>query len=148
MATSSSKKVTNIFIPKFVADNLKWHERDGLETWYRKNKCDDFLHDTDDDFEKTVIVNFDIIRNRNTIDDKKLKQYQTVDYEEIKKYPQSQQVKITSSIFRNINREDLHVTPNLVKSHFQGHKSENVKKSIGRGKFLKICRDTMYAKYW
>ena len=73
MATSSSKNVTNIFIPKFVADNLKWHERDGLETWYRKNKCDDFLRDTDNYFDKTVIVNFDIIRNRETIDNEKLK---------------------------------------------------------------------------
>ena len=55
------------------------------------------------------------------------------------------QVKIKSSIFRNINRD---ITPKLIKTHFQGQKSENVKKSIGRGKFLKICKDTMYAKYW
>ena len=127
---------------------ISLYERDGLETWYRKNKCDNFLHDTNNYFDKTVIVNFDVIRNRETINNEKLKQYQTVDYEEIKKYPQSQQVKIKLSIFRVINREDMHVTQKLIKSHFQEQKSENVKKSIGRGKFLKICKDTMYAKYW
>ena len=83
MAKNFDKK----FIPKLVPNNLKWYERDGLETWYRKNKCDDFLRDTDNYFDKTGIVNFDIIRNRETINNEKLKQYQTVDYEEIKKYP-------------------------------------------------------------
>ena len=67
MAKNFDKK----FIPKFVPNNLKWYERDGLETWYRKNKCDDFLRDNY--FDKTVIVNFDIIRNRETIDNEKLK---------------------------------------------------------------------------
>ena len=82
-----TKNFDNKFMPKFVSNNLKWYERDGLETWYRKNKCDDFLRDTDNYFDKTGIVNFDIIRNREKINNEKLKQYQTVDYEEIKKYP-------------------------------------------------------------
>ena len=28
-------KVDNTFIPKYMPNNLKWYERDGLETWYR-----------------------------------------------------------------------------------------------------------------
>ena len=28
------------FIPKFIPKNLKWYEKDGLETWYRQNKCE------------------------------------------------------------------------------------------------------------
>ena len=33
----------NTFIPPFVSNELKWYERDGLETWYRQNKCQEFL---------------------------------------------------------------------------------------------------------
>ena len=46
MATSSAI-YTNTYIPDYVPDNLKWCERDGLDTWYRKNKCNEFLEDTD-----------------------------------------------------------------------------------------------------
>ena len=46
-------------------------------------------------------------------------QYQTVNYDTIKKYPLSEQGRITSSIFRNIDRSDLHVTPAVVNSHFR-----------------------------
>ena len=28
----------NVFIPKYVPQNLKWYEKDGLETWYRQIK--------------------------------------------------------------------------------------------------------------
>ena len=55
-----------------MTDNLKWYERDGLDTWYEKNKCDEFLEDTDQYFHTTQIVNFDIIRNPKTIDKKNL----------------------------------------------------------------------------
>ena len=47
---------------------------------------------------------------------------------------------------RNIDRSDLHVTQTVVKNHF--HKNNISQKSVGRGRFLKICRDAMYAKYW
>ena len=40
------------FIPKYVPNDLKWYEKDGLDTWYLKNKCDDFLMDTDEHFKK------------------------------------------------------------------------------------------------
>ena len=43
-------KVDNTFAPKFIPDNLKWYERDGLETWYQRNKCSEFLEDTDSHF--------------------------------------------------------------------------------------------------
>ena len=147
MATSSANTIyTNTYIPEYVPDNLKWYERDRLDTWYKKNKCDEFLEDTDRYFHTAQIINFDIIGNQKQLPKNKLKQYQTVNYDTIKKYPLSEQVRITSSIFRSIDRSDLHVTPAVVKSHF--HKNISPKKSVGRGRFLKICRDTMYAKYW
>ena len=41
----------------------------------------------------------------------------------------------------------MNVKQELVKEHFS-RKSENIGKTVGRGKFLKICKDTMYANYW
>ena len=62
VATSSSNTIyTNTYIPEYVSDNLKWYERDGLDTWYKKNMRDEFLEDTDSYFHTTQIVNFDII---------------------------------------------------------------------------------------
>ena len=48
-----------------------------------------------------------------------------------------------SSIFRNIKREDMHVSKESIKEHFR-----NKQKSIGLGKFLKSCKDAMYASSW
>ena len=28
-----NKKVDNVFVPKFIPNNLKWYECDGLNTW-------------------------------------------------------------------------------------------------------------------
>ena len=63
MAESNDLRYGNTYIPSYVPNNLKWFERDGLETWYKKNKCDDFLSNTALHFEKMKIVNFDMIRN-------------------------------------------------------------------------------------
>ena len=147
MATSSANTIyTNTYIPEYVPDNLKWYERDRLDTWYKKNKCDEFLEDTDRYFHTAQIINFDIIGNQKQLPKNKLKQYQTVNYDTIKKYPFVEQARITSSIFQSIDRSDLHVMPTVVKNHF--NKNNIPQKSVGRGRFLKICRDTMYAKYW
>ena len=59
MATSSANTIyTNTYIPEYASDNLKWYKRDGLDTWYKKNKCDKFLEDTDRYFHTTQIINF------------------------------------------------------------------------------------------
>ena len=63
MAESNDIRYDNKYIPSYVPDNLKCFERDGLETWYKKNKCDDFLTNTDLYLKKMKIVNFDMIRN-------------------------------------------------------------------------------------
>ena len=147
MATSSANTIyTNTYIPEYVPDNLKWYERDRLDTWYKKNKCDEFLEDTDRYFHTAQIINFDIIGNQKQLPKNKLKQYQTVNYDTIKKYPFVEQARITSSIFQSIDRSDLHVMPTVVKNHF--NKNNIPQKSVGRGRFLKIYRDVMYAKHW
>ena len=76
MGNSSSKddlkqEVDNKFIPKYIPNDLKWYEKDGLDTWYLKNKCGEFINNTD--------IYFTNFENK--------KQYQTLDHHEIKHYP-------------------------------------------------------------
>ena len=65
------------------------------------------------------IVNFDMIRNGDKMESKKIRQYQTIDHDEIKKYPKHLQQQITSSIFRNIERKDLYVNGQTIAEHFR-----------------------------
>ena len=43
-----AKKVDNTFIPKFISNNVPWYDRDGLNTWYEQNKCNEFLESEND----------------------------------------------------------------------------------------------------
>ena len=56
-------QVDNKFISKYISNDLVWYERDGLDTWYLKNKCDDFISNTEIHFEKFKNTHFDIIKN-------------------------------------------------------------------------------------
>ena len=38
-----AKKVDNRFIPTYSPNDLQWYEKDGFDTWYLQNKCNDFL---------------------------------------------------------------------------------------------------------
>ena len=71
------------------------------------NKCADFINNTDEHFKQMKIANFDMIRNDVSKD--KIKQYQTLDYQEIMHYPPQLRDQICSSIFRNANRKDMHI---------------------------------------
>ena len=101
MARSSKMtwQFDNTFVPPYVPENLKWFERDGLETWYRQNKCREFLENTDVHFQQRQIINLDMITNCKELDKNIIKQYQTINHDEIKKYPPERQQQITSSIF-------------------------------------------------
>ena len=64
MAESNNELIwesDNVFVPRYVPKNLKWFERDGLET--NQSKSEEFLANTDLHFAKRKIVNFDIIKN-------------------------------------------------------------------------------------
>ena len=128
-STDLTWKVDNTFVPPFVSNDLKWFERDGLETWYRRNKCEEFLKDTDSHFKNRKIVNFDMIKNEAS--DTKIKQYQQIDHDEIKKYP-------------NANRKNMYIEKRTINEHFNNKKISG----YGRGKFIKKCKDDMYAQCW
>ena len=78
----------NIFIPKYIPGDLKWYKKDGLDTWYLRNKCEDFLKNTDLHFAKRKVVN--VLMIKNEVGEETKKQYQTIDHEEIKWYPVEQ----------------------------------------------------------
>ena len=124
----------NKFIPKNAPNNLKWYKRDDLDTWYLQNKCNDFLMDTDEHFKETKVVNFDITKNKK-LEEEKLKQYQTIDHDEIMKYPAQLHQQICSLIFRNSKRKDMHISKETVNEHFNKNKTVNA--GVGRGRFLK-----------
>ena len=65
------------------------------------NKCADFINNTDEHFKQMKITNFDMIRNDVSKD--KIKQYQTLDHQEIMHYPPQLRDQICSTIFRNAN---------------------------------------------
>ena len=92
-----AKKFDNRFIPKYIPNNLSWYEKDGLDTWYLQNKYNDFLRDTDENFQAMKIVNFDLIKNNVSEDQKK--QYQQIYDHEIMVYSPKLREKICSSIF-------------------------------------------------
>ena len=133
----------NKFIPKDVANDLKWYEKDGLDTWYLQNKCADLLMDTDEHFKKMKVVNFDMIKNE--VSQEKLKQYHLIDHQEIMHYAQHIREEIFSSIFQNSNQKDMHRTKLTVNEHF---KNTNKTVCTGRGRFIKKIRDDMYAESW
>ena len=132
----------NVFIPKSVPQNLKWYEKDGLETWYRQIKCEEVSKNTDLHFAKRKITSFDI---KNQVSGNKLKQYQLIDHEQIKNYFLEFQDQIQSSIFCSADCKDMNISKETIKEHYNN--SNNVPN--GRGRFLKKKkknRNYMYAK--
>ena len=79
-STDLTLESDNCFIAKYIPGDLKWYEWDGLDTWNLKNKCDEFLENTDLHFAKRKI-NFDMIKNN--VPKNIHKQYQTVSHEKI-----------------------------------------------------------------
>ena len=106
----------NEFVPLYVPPNVKYFERDGLETWYRQNKCQDFLENTEKYFAQRKIMNFHMINEK--LDKKTIQQYQIVNNKKIERDPIEYHEQIRSSIFCNIQRDELHVEMSTVKNKF------------------------------
>ena len=113
-----NKKVDNVFVPKFISNNLKWYERDGLSIWYQQGKCQDFLEGLNLHFENLEIVNFDLIHSKGNLPETRIKQYQTVNHSEILAYPSDKLGEILSSLFRT-KRKDTNVTKESINEHFK-----------------------------
>ena len=135
-----NKNVDNVFVPKFIPNNLKWYERDGLNTWYEQGKCQDFLDDLDSHFENLEIVYFALIHSKGNLPETKIKQYQTVNHSEFSAYPSDKQGEILSSLFR-IKRKYMNVAKESINEHFK-----KPIKSYGRYHFIKIIKTFIIRK--
>ena len=138
-----AKKVDNTFIPKFVPNNLLWYERDGLNTWYEQNKCNDLLEDPDQHFENLQINNFDLIKNKDKLSNQKIKQYQTIDHNEIMKSPERKREETMLSIFRNSKRRDIFIQKETTHEHFAVNS-----RNAGWGRFIKKIKNDHYKETW
>ena len=139
----AAKKVDNTFAPKFASKNVPRYEKDRLNTWYEQSKCNDFLEDQDEHFQKLQINNFDLIFNKNKFSNHKIKQYQTIDHNEIMKYPERTRDQIVSSTFRNSRRQDMFIQEDTVHEHFKVNSN-----SVGRGRFIKKIKNDHYKETW
>ena len=81
---------------------------------------------------------------KNDITDEKIKQYQQIDHDEIKKYLPNDQQQIMSSIFRNANRKDMNIEKRTSNENLSNKKISG----CGHGKFIKMIKDDMYAQWW
>ena len=142
----SGKIFSNTLIPKYVPNNLKWNKRDGLDTWYLQGKSNDFIENIDLHFANINIVNFDMISN--DLRKETIKKYKTFKIESINEYPQAIQGEIKELLCRNINRDNFHVSRQNVVALLQEQNNSKKRVARGRGRFLKICRDSMYASCW
>ena len=124
-------KVDNTFVPKFISDNLRWCKRDDLEMWYLRNKCSAFLEDKDSHFKNRKKAHFEVINNGAKMAKQTLMQYRTIDHDEIKKYPEKEQ--IMNSIFRNAKRKDMIIEKRTIDTHF----NRTFVPPKERGKFIK-----------
>lgn len=85
---------------------------------------------------------------RNKLTDSEIKKYETVDLKNLEPFSNQNQEEIKNSLFTNINNGKYHITRDDVKKQFEYDKVRSKEFAVGRGRFLKQCKDTMYAKYW
>ena len=85
------------YVPPFVPQDLPWNEHDDLMMRYDQEKCQELLRDADRQFNKTNIVNFDIIHKQcrgEVVPNELLKYYQTVNQTRVSEYTSDDQEKI------------------------------------------------------
>ena len=89
---------------------------------------------------------------KNEVSEETKKQYQTIDHEEIKRYPVAHQEQICSPIFRNADRKDMYIEKKTINEHFSkktiNEHFSNKKPSFGRGCSLKKIKDDLYCDSW
>ena len=78
------------------------------DNWYDQCKCDDFLRDTDQHFNREKVINFDIIHtecNGEEVPEDLLKHSHTLNDKAISDYPRTELDKILSSAFGTDQRD-------------------------------------------
>ena len=101
--------------------NLPWYERDGPMIWYNQAKCQEFLRNSNEHFNSTNIINFNIIHRRARGEknpDDVLKKYQTVQDSRVSQYPKTDTNNFLSEGF-NTERKDIYFGKNVINDYFK-----------------------------
>ena len=123
-----ANKPTMSYVPPFVQQDFSWYEHDGLMAQYNQGKCQDFLRDTDRNFNKTKLVNFDIIHKQcrgEVVSNELLKYHQTVNQTQMSEYPSNDQENILSSAFRT-DRKDTFFEKKSIEKHLKKISPKNL----------------------
>ena len=105
----------------YVLPDLPWYERDGLMTWYNQAKSQEFLRNSKEHFNKTKIINFDIIHRLargEKIPDDVLKKYETVQDSRISQYPKIPRNNFLSEAFKT-ERKDIYFEKKVINDYFK-----------------------------
>ena len=111
----------NNYLPEYVPQDISWHERDELMTWYDQAKSQGFLKNPDRHFKTTKVINFDIIRREaagQKVPDEILNKYHIIEDERVSKYPKGKQNKFLFSAFRT-DRPDSFFEKKVILNHFK-----------------------------
>ena len=98
---------------------VPWYERDGLMSYIDALKCEQFQDDSQGHFERTKLINFDMIHAQargESLDKKSEDLYKTVRERDIQGY--TDRDSIVSSAIRS-RRKDLHLVSRLIVKHFK-----------------------------
>ena len=131
-----------------LIDSMKYYQKSlaafsSTLTQHEKGICSDFIENVGNHFSNIQITNFDMINN--DLPKNKIQEYKTFDYESINQYPEAIKNEIKEAVFRNIKKDNFYVDKQNVLKILQ---EQNKTVARGRGRFLKICRDSMYASCW
>lgn len=100
----------NNYVPDYVPSELPLYDRDRLMMQQVQRKCEEFLKNPQEHFEKTKIVNFDIIKRQTRgakIHEKLYKEQQTLQEKKVSQYPKKERQNFLSCAFRT-NRPNIY----------------------------------------
>ena len=137
------------YIPRYVKDNLKWYEKEGLITYFDQLKYKEFKKDRDAYINETKITNFDIIHHECRGDklEKTIKEHNTIKKEKLKQLPPSEKYAAVAACFRSSNK-NIVVEKSVAKEHFSCNNSNICRTERSRLKKQEEDKNRKYFECW
>ena len=137
------------YIPRYVKDNLKWYEKEGLITYFDQLKYKEFKKDRDAYINETKITNFDIIHHECRGDklEKTIKEHNTIKKEKLKQLPPSEKYAAVAACFRSSNK-NIVVEESVAKEHFSCNNSNICRTERSRLKKQEENKNRKYFECW
>ena len=137
------------YIPRYVKENLKWYEKEGLITYIDQLKYKEFQKDRDAYINQTKITNFDIIHHECRGDrlDISIKEHNTIKKEKLKQLPPSEKYAAVAACFRSTNK-NLVIEKSVAKEHFNCSNSNICRTERNRLKEQEEEKNRKYFECW